>query len=174
MLYDGVGEEKGYGHAGEVANGARSTCLPSLACFTGRVCRRTVWAYISARVCVYVSRKGELTCMRAYLVHVYTYMYASACTRMFCAHSFMGRLHCSVTVVSTCSFSLDIFRTFLCVKKKGRKRKREKRRKTDLLPFTFIFADKNDVTAKRKKKERAVIKSVTKTRYKYFNVSPRN
>jgi len=78
----------------------------------------------------------------------------------------MRRLHCSVTMVSTCSFSLDIFRTFLCKKK-------EKRRKRDLPLFTFIFVDKNDVTVKRKK-ECAVIKSVTKIQCKYFNVSARN
>lgn len=59
----GVGEEKGYGHVGEVANGAQSTCLPSLACFAGRVCLQTVWACVRTRVCVHTS----CNCARAYV-----------------------------------------------------------------------------------------------------------
>lgn len=62
-----VGEEKGYGHVGEVANGAQSTCLPSLACFAGRVYRHTVWACVCTRVCVHTS----CNCARAY-VHTHS------------------------------------------------------------------------------------------------------
>ena len=52
-----------YGHVGEMANGARSTCLPSLACFAGRVCLQTVWACVCTRVCVHTS----CNCARAYV-----------------------------------------------------------------------------------------------------------
>lgn len=131
--------------------------------YAGEPCGRMflhVYAY------TYRIKANSRACARTWFTYTHT-MYASACTRMFCAHSFMGRLHCNVTVVSTCSFSLDIS-VLSCVKKE-----KKKRRKRDLLLFTFIFVDKNDVAAKRKK-ERAVIKSVTKTECKYFNVSARN
>lgn len=111
-------------HVGEVANGARSTCLPSLACFAGRVCRRTVWAYVFY-ACVRARRvrapARAPVRARAYLVqvkhtriHTHTHVRARARVHASVSRVFLyGEIALRrVAMVSTRPFGLDIFRAF--------------------------------------------------------------
>ena len=91
-----VGEEKGYGHVGEVANGAQSTCLPSLACFAGRVYRHTVWACVCTRVCVHTS----CNCARAYVHRHRTRTAAVNIARALLLHGCLPRCLAIVAPIS--------------------------------------------------------------------------
>lgn len=93
-----VGEEKGYGHVGEVANGAQSTCLPSLACFAGRVYRHTVWACVCTRVCVHTS----CNCARAYVHRHRTRTTAVNIARAL-LHGCLPRCHCRTNIAPSIS-----------------------------------------------------------------------
>lgn len=97
--------------------------------------------------------------MRAYLLHVHTYMYTHPRARECFARTTLWGDCIATLLWLALAPSAWTFSVLSCVKKE--KKKKEKRRKRDLPSFTFIPVDKNDVAAKRKK-ERAVIKSVTK------------
>lgn len=101
-----VGEEKGYGHVGEVANGAQSTCLPSLACFAGRVYRHTVWACVCTRVCVHTS----CNCARAY-VHTHSRRKHRARTPPSWVLTSLPR-HCRTDIAPISDASIQLPRSF--------------------------------------------------------------
>lgn len=99
-----VGEEKGYGHVGEVANGAQSTCLPSLACFAGRVYRHTVWACVCTRVCVHTS----WNCARAYVHRHRTRTTAVNTARALLLHGCLPRCHCRTNIAPISGASIQL------------------------------------------------------------------